>query len=348
MIGVEKLVEIRYLQRQGLNVSQIARRLGLDRKTVRKYLLQLQKGLDPVLPPEKNKRISVLDPFKPYLQYRLQGWPELTATRLHREISTLAYPEGDAAPALPGEPYSGSERTVRRYLAQTRPRSQRIYRPVETLPGEQAQADWGYFGYLATEGGRRRLYGFSFVLSYSRVRYVEFTTSQDLVTFLGCLQRALQYVGGVVECILFDNAKTVVTERVGSVIQFNRDLLRLAAQYGFRPEACWMNDPETKGKVENSIQYARRDCFYGRQWTELEELNREALAWCDQVANEKLHQNTREIPLDRLAEERQALAPLPRQQVPIFMELKRYVRKDRTFTSKPTNTWLHPAALATR
>ena len=73
-------------------------------------------------------------------------------------------------------------------------------------------------------GKRKHLYAFSFVLSYLRVRYVRFTTRQDMLTFVCCLQNAFEYIGAVPQIILFDNAKTVVSERIGSVIQFNRDL----------------------------------------------------------------------------------------------------------------------------
>ena len=341
MIGVELLVEIQFLARQGLNKTQIARRLGVDRKTVRK---SLALDVDEFV---KNpaKWPSILDPYKRYLQYRLEMLPELSAVRLYREISTLSCPGGKGAELLPDIPYQGSERTVRRYVSEIRPRNARVYRPIETLPGEQAQADWGHFGHITLGGVRRPLYAFSFVLSYSRVRYVEFTTSQDMVTFLTCLKHALEYIAGVPQVVLFDNAKTVVSERVGSVIQFSEDLLRFAARYKFKPEACWLNDPESKGKVESGIKYVRWDFFYGRPVTDPESLNREALEWCDEVANEKVHEATMEVPSDRLSEERKALAALPERPVSVFQRVTRFVRKDCTFSFE-TNQYSVPAAYA--
>ena len=326
MIGVELMIEIRYLDRQGLSKSQIARRLGLSRTTVRKYLNN--PGIDER---KRVKRSSILDPYKPYLQYRLQQWPELTAARLHREIQTLSCPGNDGTHLLPPEPYEGSERTVRRYVATIRPSPKRVYRPVETLPGEQAQVDWGHCGYIVVDGVKRQLYAFSFVLSYSRIRYVEFTTSQDMLTFLGCHQRALHYIGGVPQQLLYDNCKTVVTERVGSVIQFNLDLLRFAARYGFKPDACWMHDPESKGKVESSIKYLKHDFLYARPREDFEGLNRVVIQWCDEVATEKRRGTTREPPSSRLADERRALGPLPIGPLPLFEQLTRQVRKDATF-----------------
>ncbi len=133
MIGVELLVEIQFLARQGLNKTQIARRLGVDRKTVRK---SLALDVDEFV---KNpaKWPSILDPYKRYLQYRLEMLPELSAVRLYREISTLSCPGGKGAELLPDIPYQGSERTVRRYVSEIRPRNARVYRPIETLPGNR-------------------------------------------------------------------------------------------------------------------------------------------------------------------------------------------------------------------
>ena len=166
-----------------------------------------------------------------------------------------------------------------------------------------------------------------------------------MVTFLTCLKHALEYIAGVPQVVLFDNAKTVVSERVGSVIQFSEDLLRFAARYKFKPEACWLNDPESKGKVESSIKYVRWDFFYGRPVTDPESLNREALEWCDEVANEKVHDATMEVPSDRLAEEREALAALPERPVSVFQRVTRFVRKDCTFSFE-TNQYSVPAAYA--
>lgn len=340
MIGVEQLVEIRFLERQGLNKTQIARRLSVDRKTVRKYLSKDVGVLD-----ARDKRSSILDPYKRYLQYRLEILPELTAVRLYRELCTLTCPGEKGTELLPKSPYEGSERTVRRYLSTLRPKSTRVYRPIETLPGEQAQADWGHFGHITLDGIRRPLYAFSFVLSYSRIRYVEFTTSQDMITFLTCLKHALEYIGGVPEIVLFDNAKTVVSERVGSVIQFNQELMGFAARYRFRPKACWMHDPESKGKVENSIKYLRTDFFYGRPVNDVGTLNIEALEWCDEVANEKIHASILEAPANRLAEERKALVRLPQVPVDVFRKVNRHVRKDCTFSFE-TNQYSVPSAYA--
>ena len=87
------------------------------------------------------------------------------------------------------------------------------------------------------------------------MRYVEFVISLNMATFYGCMHRAFEHIGGVPSEILFDNAKTVESERLGGIVGFNENLLWMAATHGYTPKACWTNDPEYKGKVERSTKY---------------------------------------------------------------------------------------------
>jgi transposase len=287
------LLDIKHLAAQGLNKSQIAKRMGIDRGTVAKYL-----AMDEI--PEKVRRKPVslkIEDFRDYINERLGKYPELTAERIFREIAARGF--------------AGSRRSVRRYVAQLRPTKERVYKPIETLPGEQAQVDWGHEGTFEENGERLNLYSFNFILSHSRVRYVEYTTSQDMATFLACHQRALRYTGGSPRVILYDNCKTVVTERVGTVIRFHPDLLRFAVGYGFKPQACWVRDPESKGKVESTVKYARQDFFYGTEFTSLANLNQLRETWLDEVANRKVSEATGRVPLEHLNDERPFLQSLP-------------------------------------
>jgi transposase len=227
----------------------------------------------------------------------LGKYPELSAYRLFQEIQAKGYP--------------GSERTMRRYVASVRPQKYREYKPFETVPGEQAQVDWGHFGNIVVEGAMYKLCAFVFTLCWSRVSYVEFVVRTDSATFLSCLQRALAYIGGVPLEILFDNAKVVVSERVGRIVRFNENLLHFALACGFTPRACWAYDAESKGKVESQIKYVRRSFFYGREFCGLGDLNVQALTWCNEWANPRVHGTTGEVPWERLKAEQGHLHPLP-------------------------------------
>ena len=102
---------------------------------------------------------------------RLKKFPELTAERIYREIKKKGY--------------TGSRRTVRRCVALHRPKNFREYKPIDTLPGEQAQVDWGYCGKISIDGCEVKLYVFGLNLSWCRVRYDELVTSMNMATFVG-------------------------------------------------------------------------------------------------------------------------------------------------------------------
>lgn len=293
MTGVWEIVKIQELKQAGLYKKTVAEILSMDRGTVAKYWdcsnIQKQK---PVY-----HRGSILDPYKDYIKERLEKWPKLSAERLFYEIKEKGY--------------IGSDRTVRRYVATIRPQESREYKPYDTLPGEQAQIDWGYLGEIIENGQRKKLYVFVFCLSLSRLRYVEFITSLNSSVFNGCIHRALNYAGGVPETILFDNAKTVVSERVGTVVRFNENLMHVALKYGFTPKACWVNDAESKGKVESNVKYVKHGFYYARDFTDIEDLNGQTLKWLDTIANAKIHDTTGFVPKEQLIKEQKYLKPLP-------------------------------------
>ncbi len=126
---VGTVVKIREYRDKGLTKKATARRLGLDRKTVAKYW---EGPADDPENPRYKRRFRLTDPYEEYITDRLDKWPELTAERIYREIKKKGY--------------TGSQRTVRRCVMGLRKRTYREYKPIETLPGEQAQVDWGHCG----------------------------------------------------------------------------------------------------------------------------------------------------------------------------------------------------------
>lgn len=308
-------MDIRELRDAGLSKSAVAKRVGLHRETVAKYW---DGPVDEVDAPRYKQRQSVLEPYKEYITKQLEEYPELEAQSLFHKIEKLGY--------------TGSARTVRRFLATVRPRKFREHKPVEVLPGEQAQVDWGHLGSTVVDGTRQALYVFVMTLSWSRAMYFEFITSLNMATFAGCLHRALTYFGGVPREVLFDNAKTIVRDRVGDAVQFNPDLLRLALHYGFTPKACWVNDPQSKGRVESNVKYVKRGFFYGRKFVGLVDLNSQARSWTEEVAHRWTHGTTFKIPGDELVEERRYLRPFDEGSGPIGMIEERTVRKDALIT----------------
>jgi len=194
------------MQQLGMSPSEIARQLGLDRKTVRKYLRRPPQGYGP-----RPARATKLDPYRSYLRERGEPGVQNAYKRLG-EIRKRGYPGGDTQlrQAVVGGREEAAERAFMRF---------------ESQPGEQRQLDGGHFG----NGQGHRLYAFALTLGYSRMRYVEFTHRQDLETLLTGLVPAFHYLGGVTEVILTDNRKTVVLDRGGGQIRWNPKFLDFAS-----------------------------------------------------------------------------------------------------------------------
>src|ERR1700688_1116063 len=279
MLRLEGFMEIQKLHHDGVSVSEIARQLNLDRKTVRKYLRQAPREYK-----RKPKKWKV-DPFRAYLRERWESGV-MNASRLFVDIQKRGY--------------SGGVTQVRAVLAPWRSEGQeRAFVRFETAPGEQAQMAWGHFGNWTGP----RLYGFALTLCWSRMRYVEFTQRQDAETLLNCMMHAFEFFGGVTRTVLTDNMKTVVVDRVDGQPRFHPKMLDFAAYYGFVPRVCRPYRPETKGKIESTIGFVKKNFWPGIHFESLGDLNHQAHAWMEKV-NHQVHATTREVPYDRLGKER--------------------------------------------
>ena len=279
MLRLEGFMDIQKLHHDGLSVSEIARRLDMDRKTVRKYLKQAPTRY------ERQPKSWKVDPWRSYLRERWEQGVE-NASRLFVEIQKRGY--------------AGGLTQVKKVLRPWRSEGQeRAFVRFETAPGEQAQMDWGHFG----NWGGRRLYGFALTLCWSRMQYVKFTQRQDAETLLHCMVHAFSYFGGVTATVLTDNMKTVVLDRVDGHPRFHARLLDFASYYGFVPRACHPYRPQTKGKIESTIRYIKSSFWPGLSFDSLAELNRQALTWCGE-ANRRVHATTREVPAERFPHER--------------------------------------------
>ena len=212
--------------------------------------------------------------------------------------------------------YDGTDRTVRRFVAGLYP--QPVTAPVvrfETPPGHQAQMDWGEYRF-----GGQRVYAFVGVLGYSRYLYAEYVESTRAEILVACHQRMLGAFGGVPREILYDNMRTVVTQRNAygrGRHRFHDALWSLAKTCGYRPKLCRPYRPQTKGKVERSVDYLAKSFFYpyvtrceleGRE-PDLDELNVAAQLWRRQVANARTHGTTGKVPAEQLAADQVAMTP---------------------------------------
>jgi len=310
------LMMILDLHRQGLKVAAIARHVGVDRKTVRKYIA---RGLEPPRYGPRQPRFRAIDKHVAYLRARLAEYPGLTAQRLHREIAGLGYAGGysmvrDEVRAL--RPAGGGKGYAVRF---------------ETLPGEQAQVDFAQFRVSFTDEPDvvHIVWLFSIVLGYSRLIWGRFAHRQTMQTVLACHKAAFEAFGGVPRQILYDRMKTaVIGEDADGQVVYNRTLGELAHHYGFLPKACRPYRPETKGKVERPFRYIREDFFLGGVFRNLDDLNLQFKDWLGDVANPRLHATTGRIVNEAFAEEKPTLLLLPLIPFGAVLSLERRISRE--------------------
>jgi transposase len=315
VIRLGELVMILDLHRQGLSVSAIARQLERDRKTVRKYI---ERGLAAPAYSPREPRPAVVTPFAASLRDRIAAFPELTGSRLLREIRELGYAGGYTA--------------VKDFLRTIRPRAlQAFERRFETPPGKQAQVDFAFFRTVFTDqpDAERIIWLFSMVLGHNRMMWGRFVAHQDLQTVLCCHIGAFEALGGAPAEILYDRMKTAVLGEVDDQgIVYNRKLLDLAAHYRFLPKACPPYRAKTKGKVERPFRYVREDFFRGGSFRNLDDLNGQFRRWLDTVANPRRHATTGRVVLEHFAEEKPYLKALPAMPFTVVLAFDRRITRD--------------------
>ena len=213
---------------------------------------------------------TLLDDYKPFIRDVLEKHPRLRATRLFHMVK----PRG----------YRGSYEAVKRYVREVRPttRAEAFFR-IETLPGEEAQVDWGLFGKFKVGDAERQLCCFVMVLSHSRAMYARFALDMSLESFLRGHVKAFEALG-VARSLLYDNLKSAVLERYGDAIRFHPRLLELAGHYHFAPKPCAPYRGNEKGKVERHIRYLRDSFFAARRFRDVADLNAQLSTWVSEVA----------------------------------------------------------------
>jgi transposase len=295
-------VLLRHYLEQGIPKSVLAEQLGVSRRTIHHWIRtgQLERDLEQEIcytprPPVPRK----LDPYKPIILARLEAYPRLSAMRLLEEIRAAGY--------------TGGYTQLKDYIASVRPKPP--VEPVirfETAPGKQAQVDFARFQF---PWGIR--YALVVVLGYSRLLWLRFYARQDLRTLITGLEEAFAFFGGVPEELLFDQMRAVITRDLrllGGQLVHNLEFLRFSKHWEFVARACRPYRAQTKGKVERPIRYVRDNFIYGREFLGDGDLDEQRLRWLTHTANVRVHQTTKEKPIERfLHAEQHVLRPLAAQ-----------------------------------
>jgi transposase len=311
MISKETEAEIvRLYHGERWPIGTIAGQLGLHHTTVQRVLRHTGVEAKVVAP-----RPSMVDPFVPFIVEQLAKYPDLRSSRLFVMIKERGYP--------------GGPDHLRRVIGRLRPRKPaEAFQRLRTLPGEQAQVDWAHFGKLQSGRALRPLWAFVMVLSYSRRLFLRFFPGASMPFFVRGHVESFADFGGVPRVLLYDNLKSAVLERHGDAIRFHPTLLAMSAHYRFEPRPVAVARGNEKGRVERAIRYIREAFFAARRYTDLADLNRQALEWASTAAVDRPWVEDRQRTVRQaFDDERDILLSLPSEPFPAHERLEVEVGK---------------------
>jgi len=320
-IPMNEVVETIYQWHKGMKIQHIRRSLGLDRKTVRKYvgiaetLGITQSGL---LPDEQ----ELVGKLRGLLGAQACSFetPALDLINRHRdEIKELLDDKemtGKQVWRLLKENHGihVGYSTIKRYLRAEFAfgRTKATVR-IETPPGLEAQVDFGFAGLMYdAERKRHKAWAFIMTLSSSRHKFVRFVFHQDIDMWLDCHERAFAFFGGVPKRVILDNLKSGVLKPDIYDPTINRAYADMERFFGFVADPAKVGLAQHKGKVERAVPIVRKHLLAGRTFADVNEANERALRWCKEEIGMEVHGTTKKKPYPTfLAEERAHLMSLP-------------------------------------
>lgn len=287
-----------------LSISQISRNVGIDRKTVRKLLgISLDDFLNRITNVHREKKLSQYDDFI------------LSKIHICNDISSASIE--DKLKERYGDSIQVSSKTVYNYVQYLRkkhdlPKITSKVRDMakweDTPYGEWGQVDFGSENMPTIGGFTIKIYFMVIVLSRSRAKFVylqtlPFTSASAIYAH----QLSFEYFGGVPQKLLYDQDSVFIKdENLGDYLH-TAEFSSYVVQEGFQAIYCRKADPQTKGKVENSVGFVKSNFLSGRIFKNIHSLNEQAVSWLERTGNGKVHETTKLIPLKELEIERKYL-----------------------------------------
>jgi len=274
------ITKIRHLYEvEGLSQRQIAKMLSTSKTRVGRIIHGQQI--------KRKKSASILGPFERLIAEFYAKFPFLKATQVYTRLQSYGF--------------AGSYAIVRNYTRKFRAKKSAMYHELEFLPGEEAQVDW-----LEARLPFGIVYGFAFILAWSRYLFARFFPHASLEFFLAGHIEAYQEINGVAHKNRYDNLKSVVLQRKPE-LKLNAQFMDFARHYGFSIHPCTPYRANEKGRVERVIRDIRV-FLSGNTFSDIHELNRMLDRW-RRERNETVHRSTGKPPKEALLEEK--LRPLP-------------------------------------
>lgn len=316
--------EIHKQKRDGFSVSRISKELGLNRRTVKKYLNMRE---DEFLDYKSDiERAKLLDPYEDFICQRLQECPVASAAQIH-----------DWLKEYHAEIIHVADKTVFNFVLHIRekygipkPFEHREYLAAEERPfGKQAQVDFGEYNMTTEENKRKKVHFFAMSLSRSRYKYSimsdkPFTT----LALIAAFENAIRYFGGLMETVVLDQDKLMlVSENYGDLI-LTAEFKKYVEFRKFKLHFCRKSDPASKGLIENVVKYIKYNFLRGRKYIDIQTLNGQCIAWLERTANAKVHGTTKKVPAEEWQTEKTYLTPITELYTLPEPEKEYNVRKD--------------------
>jgi hypothetical protein len=322
--------EIHRLKREDHSVRKITELLGLNRRTVRKYLSMSEKEYEAFLVSQSDRK-KELQPYELFVKERLQLYPDTSSAQMHDWLKE----HHSDFPVLNAKTIFNFVHWVRNKHNIPKLPEQRQHSVVEELPyGKQAQVDFGEYNLRSSSGVRVKVFFFTLVLSRSRYKYIWF--SEHCFTSVLAIQaheQAFAYIGGVPDEIVYDQDKVFIVSENSGEILLTEAFRSYTRNKSFQLYFCRKSDPQSKGKVENLVKYVKQNFLYNRTYYNLETLNDDVMGWLGRTANALPHSFTKKEPHSELIIEQAFLKPYVAQ--PIVIKPMAYtVRKDNTISWK--------------
>lgn len=306
MIDWSMYAEIQKLKNKGFKKAQTARQLDLNRETVTKYW---DMSPDEYAGLTKKHRTRKADVFQDLIIGWLKDYPDITAAQLydwckeHSKQDDLDFQKRS---------FRDYVKSIRKEHDIPKPDHSRQYEAVDELPmGKQGQVDMGEISLMTESGRHRKVYCFAMVLSSSRYKYVlwqlrPFTTD----SFIRAHIKAFDFFEGRPEEIVYDQDKVLaVSENHGDII-YTAGFQSFINEMKFDVYLCHGADPESKGKVENVVKFAKHGFAEHRTLTDIDSFNEDCIAWLKRTANHDVHGTTHKRPEEVFALEKEHLIPV--------------------------------------
>jgi transposase len=324
MVKMNIYVQIQQLKRQRFKKMQIANKLNIDVKTVRKYYDMNEKAYaDYVL--QCRERYRSMTKYDYFLTGKLQEHPDVTSSQLYDWLRE-AYKDFKVS-------YSSVRLHIKRLREREgipKPSDIRQYGSVEDLPfGYQAQVDMGSAWLINIYGKRIKVYVFCMSMSNSRHKYAFFQTKPfTSETFIEAHDLAFKFFGGRTKEIVYDQDRIMtVSENYGNLLLVDK-FLAYKNYCGFSIYLCRGADPESKGKIESVVKYVKNNFLKHREFSTIDNLNNQALEWLDRTGNGLIHNTTKLIPKIVFKEEQKYLTAVPSIEKQYCKPATYLVRKD--------------------